>query len=347
MYKLTIGENEAGQRLDRFLRKYLKRAPLSGIYLIIRKDLKVNGRRGKEDQMLNAGDELVFYIPEEEIADLAKATASGTAKRQFKVAYEDENVLIVNKPAGLLTHGDSNEKSNTLTNQVCGYLQQKGEYDPAKERTFRPSPVNRLDGNTSGLLIFGKSAEALRQFTAALRARGLVRKFYRTIVCGRLEEEMLIDESLVKDQVRNMVSVAGRGDKAEAGREGSAGGKESVSRVIPVRPGDDFSVIEVELLTGRTHQIRVHMAHAGHPLAGDPKYGDPGINKELKKAGIRTQLLHACRLEFAGVIAAGDCGEESRGEASEMDILRALDGKVIEADPPRAFAEAERRLAGG
>ena len=328
MYKLTIGENEGEQRLDRFLRKYLRRAPLSAIYRIIRKDLKVNGRRGRKDHMLKAGDELLFYISEGQIAELTKATAPRAAKRQFKIAYEDDNILIVDKPAGLLTHGDSNEKSNTLANQVCGYLQQKGEYDPAEERTFRPSPVNRLDRNTSGLLIFGKSAEALRQLTGALREREGIRKFYRTIVCGKLDEERLIDEALTKDQARNIVSVAGGDELWDMDR--TAGSRESMSRVIPIRPGENFSLVEVELLTGRTHQIRVHLAHIGHPLAGDPKYGDPHTNNKLRNIGINTQLLHACRLEFS--------------EDLQTNVLENLAGRIVEADVPKAFARAEQRI---
>ena len=338
MYKLIIKENEAGQRLDRFLRKYLKRAPLSAIYKIIRKDLKVNGKRAREDRMLEAGDELTFYMAEEEIEDLAKATSVRAARRQFKIAYEDGNVLIVDKPAGLLTHGDKREKSNTLTNQVCGYLQQKGEYDPSQERIFHPSPVNRLDRNTSGLVIFGKNAEATRQLAALLRERGMVRKFYRTIVCGELNEEVVVDESLIKDEARNMVSVAGSGsreDKSSTGvkYDGSrepADAKESRTIVRPVRAGRDFSVAEVELLTGRTHQIRVHMAHIDHPLAGDPKYGDRRINGMLKESGVSSQLLHACRLEFSE-----DIGEPA---------VAGLAGKVVEAELPGKFRKAEADL---
>ncbi len=322
MKKLTIGENEAGQRLDRFLRKYLRQAPLSAVYRIIRKDLKVNGRRAKKDAILAEGDELTLYLSEEQERAFAKATPArtATARKQFRVVYEDEAVLIVNKPAGLLTHGDRKEKSNTLVNQVCGYLQEKGEYDPAKEKTFRPAPVNRLDRNTTGLVIFGKTAPALRLLTAVLREREQVRKFYRTILCGRLTEERLVEDALVKDRVTNTVRIAGDGIPA--------GAKAACTRVRPIRAGRDFTLAEVELLTGRTHQIRVHMAGIGHPLAADPRYGDEGINARLKKHGIRTQLLHAGRLEFA----------------SMPEGLESLSDRTVEADPPAAFLRAEREL---
>ncbi|MDO4518567.1 MAG: RluA family pseudouridine synthase, partial [Bacillota bacterium] len=184
MIKIEISGNDSGQRLDRFLKKYLKRAPLSTIYKTIRKDLKLNGKRAKEDTILNEGDEISLYLSEDRIKKLTAPVKSRKAKKQFKVAYEDEEVLIVEKPWGLLTHGDSHEKKNTLMNQVCGYLQDKGEYNPSSERTFTPSPVNRLDRNTTGLVIFGKTAEALRQLTKLIRLRDGISKFYITIVAG-------------------------------------------------------------------------------------------------------------------------------------------------------------------
>ena len=286
MVKVEIGSNDAGQRLDRFLRKYLKRAPLSAVYKIIRKDLKLNGKRAKEDTVLKEGDVLSLFIDEEKLSELTKEPPKRRAKRQFTIAYEDDNVLIVGKPWGLLTHGDSHEKKNTLMNQVCGYLQDKGQYDPAGEKTFTPSPVNRLDRNTTGLVIFGKTAEGLRQLTKLIRERDYVSKYYLTIVSGNLKEDMVIDDRLVKDADRNRVSI-------------SASGQSAVSEVRPVEHSKDgkFSVVEVNLITGRTHQIRVHMAGKGYPLAGDSKYATTAAgrraNDRLRKLGVTTQLLHA------------------------------------------------------
>lgn len=319
MVRITIGANEAGQRTDRFLRKYLRGAPLSAVYRIIRRDLKVNGRRVRQETMLREGDELVLYLSEEEVAGFAREVKTPAARKQFRVIYEDGSVLIVDKPKGLLTHGDRKEKSNTLVNQVCGYLQEKGEYDPASERTFRPAPANRLDRNTSGLVIFGKTAEALRLLTGLLREKDRVRKFYLTILCGTLEEEQTVTEDLVKVEKGNRVHVR---------QDGEEGGKASVTRVRSLRAGKQFTLAEVELITGRTHQIRAHMAHLGHPLAADPKYGNPVINRRLKEKNLTTQLLHACRLEF------GDMPEG----------LAALSGQRVEARPPVAFARAEREL---
>ena len=145
MVKLIIEKNEGNQRLDRFLKKYLKNASLSHIYKLIRKDLKVNGKRAKVETMLEEGDELTFYISQEQLDEYTRVKKTIKAKKQFGIAYEDSRMLIAEKPFGLLTHGDSKEKKNHLANQVCGYLQQNGEYDSGRERVFVPSPVNRLD----------------------------------------------------------------------------------------------------------------------------------------------------------------------------------------------------------
>ena len=294
MVKVEIGSNDAGQRLDRFLRKYLKRAPLSAVYKIIRKDLKLNGKRAKEDTVLKEGDVLSLFIDEQKLQELTKEPARHRAKRQFTIAYEDRDVLIVGKPWGLLTHGDSHEKKNTLMNQVCGYLQDKGEYDPSDEKTFTPSPVNRLDRNTTGLVIFGKTAEGLRQLTKLIREREYVSKYYVTIAAGNLKEELIIDDRLVKDADKNRVRISSAGQSAV-----------SVARPLEHSKDGKFTLVEVELVTGRTHQIRVHMTGKGYPLAGDSKYGTSAAgrraNERLRKYGVTTQLLHAGRLTFGDI----------------------------------------------
>lgn len=185
---IGINDNESGQRLDRFLRKYLNNAPLSRIYKSIRKDIKVNGKRCKEDYILQVGDEVSFYILEEELASLSKKKPRGRAKRQFSIVYEDEHIIAVSKPFGLLTHGDSFEKKNHLANQVVDYLIEKGDYNPRLEKSFTPAPVNRLDRNTTGIVLFGKNAQSLRELNKYIRDRGSIEKFYMTIVKGELKE---------------------------------------------------------------------------------------------------------------------------------------------------------------
>ncbi|MDO4869939.1 MAG: RluA family pseudouridine synthase [Bacillota bacterium] len=316
MVKIQITENDAGQRLDRFLKKFLKRAPLSAIYRIIRKDLKVNGKRSREDTILSEGDELTIYMSEEQLQEMTRQNKKQKARRQFRIAYEDSDVLIVEKPWGLLTHGDSSEKKNTLMNQVCGYLQQKGEYDPARERTFTPSPVNRLDRNTTGLVIFGKNAASLRVLTRLLRDHEAISKYYITIVAGDFDRELLIDEALSKDETTNTVRISEEGRRA-------------VSIARPLERSKNYSVVEVELITGRTHQIRAHMASAGFPLIGDSKYGRSrkGIkaNARARELGVTTQLLHAYRLQFG-----------------EIPELKELSGLEVTAKVPDEFERVWR-----
>lgn len=324
MKTVEIRANDAGQRLDRFLKKYLKKAPLSAIYKIIRKDLKLNGKRAGENTVLKEGDELSFYMSDERFEELTGPVRSRRAKKQFRVAYEDRHVLIVEKPWGLLTHGDSVEKKNTLMNQVCGYLQDRGEFNPAKEKTFTPSPVNRLDRNTTGLVIFGKSSESLRHLTALIRGRDAVSKYYITIVAGDFTEEMTIEASLEKNEKTNTVRVSSDGQYAK-----------SIARPFERSSDGRFSLVEVELVTGRTHQIRTHLASAGYPLAGDSKYGTSAkgrrANEHLRKLGVTTQLLHAYRLKF-----------ENPGE--EYGTLAGLDGRQVVAEIPGEFERVWKEL---
>ena len=312
MVKITISENEAGQRLDRFLRKYFRRASLGTIYKLLRKDVKLNGRRAKEDVMLAAGDRLDVYISEERLKELTEAREKQPVRHRFKIAYEDNNILIAEKPKGLLTHGDAHEKKNTLVNQVCGYLQEKGEYIPSRERTFTPAPVNRLDRNTTGLVIFGKNAAALRSFTRLIRERDSIGKYYLTVLCGVLEHPLFLEDRLVKDEERNI-------SRAAEGEEGKA----AATYVKPLHHSQGFTLAEARIFTGRTHQIRVHLADAGFPLAGDAKYGRQHINAQMKRLGLTTQLLHAYRLRFA------EMPEE----------YARLSGRTVEATLPADFSK--------
>ncbi|MCQ2561655.1 MAG: RluA family pseudouridine synthase, partial [Clostridia bacterium] len=187
MREITIAKNDSGQRLDRFLKKYMCNASLSLVYKAIRKDVKVNGKRAKEETLLNEGDVLQIYMTDQDIDKLTKKKRTAAPKRQFTIAYEDENILVAAKPFGLLVHGDSTEKKDTLANQVVDYLIEKGDYVPRLEKSFVPSPVHRLDRNTTGLVVFGKTAAALRILSASLAKDEGMTKFYNTIVCGELK----------------------------------------------------------------------------------------------------------------------------------------------------------------
>jgi len=306
MIKLTITENEENQRLDRFLKKYFRNAPLSYIYKLIRKNVKVNGKRTDVERMLAVSDEITIYISEDEAKAFQEKKTLSTAKKQFRIAYEDENIIIVEKPFGLLVHGDKTEKKNTLANQVTGYLAEKGEYVPGREKTFVPSPVNRLDRNTTGLVIFGKNNRSLQSLNLMIRERGYIHKYYLTIVHGELTKELTLKDKMEKDEIRNTVKVISLDSP-----EGKV--METVAR--PLKTVRGFTLVEVELVTGRTHQIRAHLAKAGFPVIGDIKYGGKLSNKKMdEKFHLTTQFLHAYRLYF-------------EGGAGPLDYLKGLEVK--------------------
>lgn len=339
MREIRITANDAGRRLDRFLRKYLPGASLSEIYKIIRKDAKVDAKRRNESYILNEGEILTLYLSDEVFEKLSRgkgAFGAGSpvkaskAKRTFRIVYEDENVLMANKPYGLLTHGDSHEKKDHLANQVKDYLIASGAYDPRSEKIFSPAPANRLDRNTTGLVLFGKTAAAMRELGRMIR-EDEVRKFYLTIAYGTIRHEMHLGGSLLKDEAANKVKILSSGD-----------GKDIETIVRPLQQlsfGDGLkaTLCEVELVTGRSHQIRAHLASTGHPLIGDSKYADRGaalINKYMRERfGLTTQLLHACRIEFSEA-------------AAESETLGYLAEKTFEADAPARFKEILHGLGG-
>ncbi|MBQ6622223.1 MAG: RluA family pseudouridine synthase [Mogibacterium sp.] len=325
MQQITITANDAGRRLDRFLRKYLENAPLSAIYRIIRKDVKVNGRRRDSGYMLAEGDEVTLYLADEQLQAYRRPAKQGAAqgrkaKRNFRIIYEDENILIADKPFGLLTHGDSKEKKDHLANQVKDYLIEQGEYDPRNERVFSPASANRLDRNTTGLVIFGKNSEALRALNEMIR-EDQIGKFYQTIVYGKITKEMHLTGELVKDHETNTVSIY----PDKAGKRAGERALPVETIVRPVRKLRGCTLVEVELVTGRTHQIRAHLASAGHPVIGDSKYAAGKAREFNRKLSeqyrLTTQLLHSARLEI----------REGRGS------LAYLSGRSFTAELPENF----------
>jgi len=318
MERIIITKNESNQRLDRFLKKYLRNTSLSYIYKTIRKNIKVNGKRAEINLILNDGDEVLIYVANDDLSDMIGHRKSQTARKQFKIAYEDENLLIAEKPLGLLTHGDRSEKKNTLANQVIGYLQESNAYSAEARDTFTPSPVNRLDRNTTGLVIFGKNLNALQQLNEMIRHRGQILKYYLTIVKGSMTEETILHDLMSKDRGTNTISLisetsnqtgitaapAAKSQQETFSAENSekasdSGLKPMVSVARPISAISDYTMVEVELITGRTHQIRAQLSAAGFPVIGDPKYGNPAANARVaRQFGLTTQFLHAYKLVF-------------------------------------------------
>ena len=293
---IEIKQNDGGQRLDRFLRKYLPNAPLSFIYKILRKDIKVNGKRGRAEQKLEAGDVLSLFIDQALVEEYGRKEKGRGAKKTFAVVYEDGDFFVANKPYGLLTHGDGKEKKNHLANQVVDYLIEKGDYNPREERTFIPAPANRLDRNTTGVVVFGKNAEAQRKLAKAIR-EGEAEKYYLTIVRGEIKEKILLEGTMTKDEGKNRVKVG----------ETDGQGKFMKTEAWPLAVGGGFTLLKVRIFTGRTHQIRAQLAAAGYPIIGDRKYGDEKVNQRmLKEFGLKDQLLHALEIKVCGIAAKAE-----------------------------------------
>ena len=329
MRQIVIGENDAGQRLDRFLKKYLAAAPLSAVYKAVRKDVKVDGVRCREDYQLSAGQTLSLYLSDAQIDEWTRKEEHSKAKRQFGLVFEDENIIIVSKPFGLLVHGDKTEKKDTLANQVIDYLIETGAYSPRAEKSFVPGPANRLDRNTTGIVVFGKNAPAQRELARMFREDGCVSKFYYTIACGALDKEQHLKGKLLKDEAKNVCRVLPLEDER---------GKYIETIVRPVcrskgafgkgRDSRGYTFCDVELVTGRSHQIRAHLASIGHPLAGDTKYGGRSFSfAESFLPGSTTQALHAYKILFT---APEGCLEQLKGQSFKAPLPAGWDGLIEE-----------------
>ena len=292
MREMTIGKNDAGQRLDRFLSKALPLLPpaLAQKYIRIKR-VKVNGGRAQRDQRLREGDVLQLYINDEFFDKPSEENMFLTLfKPRLTVVYEDEHILLADKPQGLVVHADETEKVNTLINHIQAYLYQKREWNPRWENAFTPALCNRIDRNTGGIVIAAKDAEALRDMNRLIREDQLS-KFYLCLCHGSMERPAAtLHGYLAKDNARNLVRVEDHP---------FPGAREIITkyRVLDTRGkgADAVSLLQVELVTGRTHQIRAHLAHIGHPLLGDGKYG---INRADRQEGFKYQALYAWRLDF-------------------------------------------------
>ncbi|WP_288222009.1 RluA family pseudouridine synthase [uncultured Clostridium sp.] len=286
--RIEIGTNEAGQRLDKFLRKLLKDVPLSKIFKALRKgDVRVNGKKQKENYTLQIDDVVeIKYIqstkekPEEKFI---KVNASG-----MKITYEDANILIVEKWPNILVHPDEKGKEPSLTDYVLSYLNAKGDYLPENELTFTPAPCNRLDRNTSGIVIFGKNFEALRNVNELIR-EGNVEKYYNALVKGKIKDG-LYKGYILKNEDVNISKIYD---------EKVPNSKEIAMEVKTLKTNGAYSFLEIDLITGRSHQIRAHLSHLGTPIIGDNKYGDRKLNSFFaNKFGLDCQFLYAYKLIF-------------------------------------------------
>ena len=321
MKKIQITENDANQRIDKYIKKLLVNAPTNFIYKMFRKkDIKVNGKKVNEKYILKNNDVVEMFLYEDKFKEFTATKDIYNVKKTFKVLYEDNHVLIVYKPAGLLVHEDKNESVNTLTNQVLSYLANKNELDLSRENTFMPVPVHRLDRNTSGIVIFGKTLAALQVLNEMIKQRHCIEKSYLTICKGKVNQKRNLKGYIVKLDDQAQVKLVSKDYPGALTME---------TIVKPVKYNNDYSKVEVTLITGRMHQIRVHLSSIDHPIIGDRKYGDFELNKFVKKEfGLNHQLLHAYKIRFV----------------KSFGILAYLQDKEIVCPVPKLFEKIENRL---
>jgi 23S rRNA pseudouridine955/2504/2580 synthase len=287
MKELLIEKKDAGQRLDKYLRKYLKNAPSSFLYRMLRKkNIILNDSRVEGKELLSEGDTVKIYFSEETLAHFCGAEEAGT-KRQFppiEVIYEDADILIADKPSGLLSQGDKSGETS-LNDWLREYCRRKGN----TTETFRPTVCNRLDRNTSGLVLCAKTYAGSRFLSEQIGGHELG-KYYRALVEGELRGEGTLRGIWYKDEAANRVRIEKIPDEDHGKAEN--GGRYVETRYRVIRSGTRYSLVELRLMTGRSHQIRAHMASIGHPLAGDLKYGGHPCGKE------KSQFLQAFRIVF-------------------------------------------------
>ena len=320
MQKITVGQNESGQRLDKFLAKYLKMAPKSFIYKMLRKkNITLNDHKAEGSEKLENGDILTFWMSDETLDKFKGSHPSAEyADLSFPdIIFENRDIMIMNKPAGLLSQKASQEDVS-INEMMIAYLLQSGAISESSLQTFRPSICNRLDRNTSGLITGGKTLEGLQFLSEAFRERS-IHKYYFCLVSGEIRTKALIQGYLHKDEKTNKVSISARPAKNSDYIK---------TEYHPVETNGKLTLLKVNLITGRTHQIRAHLASMGCPIVGDPKYGDSAVNDYFhKKYRLRRQLLHA------GILAMPET----------CSAFPVLSGMVFRAQLPAAFSQILHR----
>lgn len=313
MRVINVSGNQAGQRLDKLLCKYLNLAGKSFIYKMLRKkNITLNGLKCDGSERLAEGDEIKLFLADDTIEKFSDVKINPVKKVDLSIIYEDEHILLINKPSGMLSQKAA-EKDESLVEYIIDYLLSTGELNAEALKTFRPSVCNRLDRNTSGIVIAGKSLAGLQIMSKAIKER-TIEKYYLCLVRGCLKRPQNIKGYLLKNEKNNQVSILS---------EEQEGALPVETEYTPLKARADHTLLEVKLITGRSHQIRAHLASIGHPILGDYKYGDDRLNKELlKQYHIKSQMLHSYRLVMPEKLE---------------EPLKYLAGREFKAAPPKEF----------
>ena len=316
MKRIIINSNDANQRVDKFLSKYMKNAPMSVIYKAIRKKrVKLNGKKCDIATRLSEGDILELYINDEFFETKESEFDFLKIKPDINVLYEDENIMLINKKQGVIVHSDEKESFNTLINHVLSYLYINKEYNPDDEHSFRPSLCNRIDRNTSGIIMAAKNAATLNTVNEKIK-NNEIQKYYLCIALGKFKNKSgILKDYLIKDSKENTVKVY---------KDYKPGAKEIITEYRVLKEKNGLSLVEVHLITGRTHQIRAHLASIGHPLLGDTKYA------KLTDMPIKSRKQYLCSYKTYF------------NKTEETNPLSYLEGKTFEIENPSILSDFEK-----
>lgn len=315
MKLITVHKQEEGQRLVKLLGAYLKEAPNFFFYKMLRKkNITLNGKKADGTEKLKCGDEIRLFLSDE---TYEKFAGKVQPKEKFPMAklnivYEDSNVIFINKPAGMLSQ-KSVPSDVSLNEYLLGYLEKSGQWKQEESKAFRPSVCNRLDRNTSGLVICGKSMAGLQQMAALLKDRSL-HKYYLCLVKGVMTESQHLEGYLLKDENSNQVKIF---------QKETEGAAHIITEYEPLYTEGETTLLKVTLVTGKSHQIRAHLSSIGHPIIGDPKYGDRKVNAFFREThGIKNQMLHAWKLTFPELAKPLDNLSEKSFEAEPAGLMK-------------------------